>query len=312
MNVNDLRYLVALAQERHFSRAAERCHVAQPTMSIAIRKLEEELGAPLFERGRGEIRPTPFGEAIVAQARVVLNEYEALRQLARSRMDPLQGPLRLGAIYTIGPYLLPKLIPVLRDRAPAMPLLIEEDYTSVLHERLDRGDLDVVILSLPFAADGILTRPLYREPFVVALPRSHPWSEQTAVEPQALAETDLLLLGPGHCFRDQVLEVCPRCARSADTGAMSRTLAGGSLETIRHMVASGAGVTVLPRSAATGFGPETGLLELKPFSGPQPQRTVALAWRQGFGRQAVVELLAELIPQHLPAGAEPVLASDER
>jgi len=296
MTLTELRYIVALAREHHFGRAAEACHVSQPTLSVAVRKLEDELGVALFERRKAEARPTPVGERIISQAQRILEEVEALRQLAEAGQDQLDAPLRLGAIYTIGPYLLPHLIPVLHERTPQMPLIIEEDYTAKLGDKLRQGELDAILIALPFEEPGIVTLPLYREPFVVLLPAAHPWSAARDIEPGRLTEETVLLLGAGHCFRDQVLEICPACARQAgNTGGLSRTLEGSSLETIRHMVASGLGITVLPCTAAGADRYAQRLLTIKRFTGSAPTRTIALAWRKTFPRPRAIETLRRAI-----------------
>jgi LysR family transcriptional regulator, hydrogen peroxide-inducible genes activator len=296
MTLNELRYVVAVARERHFGRAAETCFVSQPTLSVAVKKLEDELGVSLFERGAGEVTVTSIGEEIVAQAQRVLEEAESLKRLARHGSKVLSGPLRLGAIYTVGPYLLPQLIPLVMELAPDMPLVIEENFTATLAERLKRGDLDVIVVSLPFDEPGILTRPLYDEPFVVLLPASHPWATESAIEPERLGEENVLLLGPGHCFRDQILKVCPQCLQSAGgTAGMQRRLEGGSLETIRCMVASGVGITILPQTAAGADRFSEHLVCVRPFQGEAPQRRVALAWRKSFPRLDTVSALAEAI-----------------
>lgn len=297
MTLTELRYIVAVARERHFGRAAEACFVSQPTLSVAVRKLEDEIGVALFERGPNEISVTALGEQIIAQAQRVLEEVEAIKQLAQQGKDPLDGPLRLGAIYTIGPYLFPHLIPALRKRAPRMPLMIVESFTADLSERLRHGELDVIVISLPFAEPGIVTQPVYDEPFVVALPAKHAWGAKKSIKAVNLPEENLLLLGSGHCFRDQVLKVCPALNRTSHggLGSMQQTLEGSSLETIRHMVASGAGITVLPCSSATASRAEKKLLAIKPFSPPAPTRRVALAWRQSFPRPAAIEAVRQSI-----------------
>jgi LysR family hydrogen peroxide-inducible transcriptional activator len=239
---------------------------------------------------------TGIGREIVAQAQRVLEEAEGVKRLARHGSKALSGPLRLGAIYTVGPYLLPQLIPLVMQLAPDMPLVIEENFTAVLAERLKRGDLDVIAVSLPFDEPGILTRPLYDEPFVVLLPVSHPWTTLTAIDVDRLPEENVLLLGPGHCFRDQILQVCPRCLHSAGgTAGMQRRLEGGSLETIRCMVASGVGITVLPYTAAGADRFSEHLVCVRPFAGKAPQRRVALAWRKSFPRVDTVSALAEAV-----------------
>jgi LysR family hydrogen peroxide-inducible transcriptional activator len=295
MTLNELRYIVAVARERHFGRAAEACFISQPTLSVAVKKLEEELGLSLFERRKGEVTVTPVGEQIVAQAQRVLEEASSIRQLARLGQDQLDGPLRLGAIYTIGPYLLPHLIPVLAERAPKMPLVIEENYTSVLSEKLKRGELDAIIISLPFDEPGVETRPLYREPFVLLLPSSHPLNAAPTLDIHGLGKEDVLLLGAGHCFRDQVLEVCPDCMHRRSETSPAQTLEGGSLETIRYMVASGLGITILPCSAAGAERFSERLLSVKRFDNEVPSRVVALAWRKSFPRPDAIDALTEAV-----------------
>jgi LysR family hydrogen peroxide-inducible transcriptional activator len=298
MTLTDLRYIVALARERHFGRAAEKCHVSQPTLSVAVKKLEDELGVALFERGAAELRVTRVGEQIVAQAECVLAEAAKVRELADQGRDPLVGPLRLGVIYTIGPYLLPRLIPILHRRAPRMPLLIQENYTARLTEALRRGELDAIVISLPYAEAGLATRPIYEEPFRVVVPASHPWAAKETIPAQQLADDALLLLGAGNCFRDQVLAVCPRLTQ---LGGLQRTLEGSSLETIRHMVASGLGVTVLPSSAADPLPVTQPLLAVRPFASPEPARQVALAWRLSYPRHQAIDLLgAAILETELP------------
>ena len=247
MTLTDLRYFVALARERHFGHAAERCNVSQPTLSVAIKKLEEELAVTLFERSAADVKITDIGARIVAQAEKVLLEAGQIKELATAGRDPLSGPLKLGVIYTIGPYLLPHLIPRVHAAAPSMPLLIQENYTARLAESLKRGDLDVIVVALPFEEAGIVTQAVYDEPFRVLLPAGHSWESEERIPASRLAEAPLLLLGAGNCFRDQVLEACPLCRPGE---GLQRTLEGSSLETIRHMVATGAGITVLPSTAA--------------------------------------------------------------
>ena len=292
MTLTDLRYIVVLARERHFGRAAERCFVAQPTLSVAVKKLEDELGVMIFERRQGEVRVTPVGERIVAQAEKVLNEAAQVKEMAQAGKDPLSGPLRLGAIYTIGPYLLPRLIPLMVDRAPNMPFFIEENYTHRLAEKLRAGEVDVIVIALPFGEPGIVTQALYDEPFRVAMPAGHPWAERKSIPPQELGDEKLLLLGAGNCFRDQVLEACPR---NKPDGTLQRTLEGGSLETIRQMVASGIAITVLPSSATDGPSSQNSLLAIRPFSEPEPFRRVALAWRASFPRPQAMDVLSQAI-----------------
>src|SRR5690606_11953730 len=203
MTLTELRYIVTLAQEQHFGRAAERCFVSQPTLSIAVKKLEDELGIALFERTKSRVQPTPLGEQIVAQAHLVLEQTAAIKDLAEAGRDQLSSPLAVGAIYTIGPYLLPQFIPHLQQMAEKMPLYLEEGYTATLRKKLRNGELDVIIVALPFVESDVVTQPLYDEPFVVLLPQSHPLAKKDAIDPLDLNNEKLLLLGEGHCFRDQ-------------------------------------------------------------------------------------------------------------
>jgi len=295
MTLTELRYIVAVARERHFGRAAQSCFVSQPTLSVAIKKLEEELGVVLFERGPGEVTVTPVGQRVVEQAQRVLEEASRVKDLAQSAKDPLAGPLRLGTIYTIGPYLLPKLVPILRRRAPTMQLLIQENYTHRLSEALKQGEVDAIVVAAPFSEAGVATRPLYDEPFLVALPHGHPLERKKHISADELARESLLLLGAGHCFRDQVLDLCSSVQRGP-RGPIARTLEGGSLETIRQMVASGVGVTVLPStSVAPGEGSGADLIRVRPFTRPVPDRRVLLAWRKSFPRPQAIEALREAI-----------------
>lgn len=293
MTLTELRYLIALAKERHFGRAAERSFVSQPTLSVAVKKLEDELGVALFERHRGEARPTPVGERVIEQARRVLAEAETLTAVAQQGRDELEGSLRLGVIYTVGPYLLPHLIPHLREHAPKMPLIIDENFTAVLSRQLRQNELDAIIIALPFSQPGVEIWPLYDEPFVVVLPQGHPWTARDAIAANDLAAENLLLLGPGHCFRDQVLEACPDCQETDVEG--HRPVAGSSLETIRHMVASGLGITVLPKSSTHNEPDESPLLVTRPFAGETPSRRIALAWRRSFPRPKAIEVLHRAI-----------------
>lgn len=295
MTLTELRYLVALAQQRHFGRAAEQCFVSQPTLSVAIKKLEDELGVQLFERRKLEATLTPVGQRIVEQAQRVLAEADTLKQLAEVGRDQLQGPLRLGAIYTIGPYLFPHLIPVLHERAPHMPLVIEENYTARLSERLRQGDIDAALIALPFEEPGLVTLPLYDEPFVALIPSSHPWNARNKIDVADLAQETLLMLGSGHCFRTQVLEACPACEQRLAQPALAQTVEGTSLETIRHMVASGMGITVLPVTAAGAERYAQRLVSIRRFIPPEPHRRVALAWRVSFPRPRAIETLRQAI-----------------
>jgi len=294
VTLTELRYVVAVARERHFGHAAQTCFVSQPTLSVAIKKLEEELGVTLFERGPGEVSVTPVGQRVVEQAQRVLEEASRVKELAAAGNDPLAGTLRLGAIYTIGPYLLPKLIPVLRRLAPSMQLMIQENFTHRLAEMLKQGEVDVILVALPFAEPGVSTRAVYDEPFLVAVPQGHALEKKKHISADELARESLLLLGSGHCFRDQVLDLCSSVQRTK-RGALARTLEGGSLETIRQMVASGVGVTVLPATAVQPGESSGGLIRIRPFARPVPDRRVVLAWRKSFPRPEAVEALRQAI-----------------
>ncbi|MDY0962974.1 MULTISPECIES: hydrogen peroxide-inducible genes activator [Massilia] len=304
MTLTELKYIVAVARAKHFGHAAEACFVAQPTLSVAIKKLEDELGVTLFERGGSEVSVTPLGAQIVAQAERVLEQTAAIKELAKQNKDPLAGPLRLGVIYTIGPYLLPPLVKNLIDTVPQMPLVLQENYTHKLLELLRQGELDAAIMALPLPDHGMSVQPLYDEPFIVAMPRSHPWAGRKEISAEDLKSETMLLLGAGHCFRDQVLEVCPEMARFSAPVAgngMQRTFEGSSLETIRHMVASGIGLTVLPRASVADMRDPNGLLTYVPFLPPAPSRRVVIAWRKSFTRRAAIDAVVRAVGEcHLP------------
>jgi len=296
MTLTELRYIVAAAREHHFGKAAKACHVSQPTLSVAIKKLEEELGVSIFERGSTEISVSPAGERVVQQAQLALEAAEKVKQVALQGKNQLTGPVRVGAIYTIGPYLYPELIPLLRKAAPEMPLVVEENYTAVLTEKLKQGELDVIIIALPYAEQGIVTQPLYDEPFVVLLPSSHPLTSRKTISSAQLEDENVLLLGKGHCFRDHVLEACPACVpKPGLVGDLAHAIEGSSLETIRHMVVSGLGITVLPCTAAGAHSYSQRLLSIRRFSNPAPRRTVALAWRVSFPRTKVIDVINKAV-----------------
>jgi LysR family transcriptional regulator, hydrogen peroxide-inducible genes activator len=296
MTLTELKYIVAVAREKHFGHAAEACFVAQPTLSVAIKKLEDELGVTIFERGGTEISVTPLGAQIVAQAERVLEQTASIKEIAKQNKDPLAGQFRLGIIYTIAPYLLPQLVKNMIDRVPQMPLILQENFTVKLIELLRQGELDAAIMALPFPDHGLMVQPLYDEPFVVALPKQHPWAGRSNISAQDLKSETMLLLGNGHCFRDQVLEVCPEMSRFSTTGdGIARTFEGSSLETIRHMVASGIGITVLPQASVPDMQAKDGMLRYIPFADPAPSRRVVLAWRKSFTRGAAIEAVRQAV-----------------
>lgn len=291
MTLSELRYIVALAREKHFGRAADASFVSQPTLSVAIKKIEDELGVTLFERRPNAIALTPIGIQIAAQALRVLEDVKAIETIAKSGLNQLATPLRVGAIHTVGPYLFPALIPAMQKRAPQIQLLIEENYTAVLTERLKQDLLDAIVVSEPYTQSGINTLPLYDEPFVVAMHPQHAWAKRKSIPAENLAQQNTFLLSSGNCFRDQVLKVCPDLQRP-QVGELQKTLEGSSLETIRYMVASGVGITVMPCLAATH---NTGLVITRPFTQPAPVRRIVLAWRAQFPRDQAIAALADAI-----------------
>ena len=294
MTLTELRYIVAVAREKHFGHAAEACFVSQPTLSVAIKKLEDELDVKIFERGGSEVSVTPLGEAIVRQAQQVIEQAAAIKEIAARGKDPLAGPLKLGIIYTIGPYLLPALVRQVIERTPQMPLMLQENFTVKLLDMLRTGELDCAVMAEPFPDSGLAVAPLYDEPFLAAVPKLHPLAKRKSISAEELKRETMLLLGAGHCFRDQVLEVCPEFARfAAGTDGIRKSFEGSSLETIKHMVASGMGVTVVPRlSVPTDPQPHVKYI---PFDKPAPTRRVVLAWRRSFTRYEAIAALRNAV-----------------
>ena len=294
MTLTELRYIVAVAREKHFGRAAEACFVSQPTLSVAIKKLEEELDVKIFERGASEVSVTSLGEAIVRQAQSVLEQAAAIKEIAKRGKDPLSGPLRLGLIYTIGPYLLPQLMKNIIELTPQMPLMLQENFTARLLDMLRTGELDCAIMAEPFPDAGLAVAPLYDEPFMVAVPAHHPLAQRSSISSEELKKETMLLLGTGHCFRDHVLEVCPEFARFAsDAEGIRKSFEGSSLETIRYMVASGMGITVVPQLSVPAEGQAH--VRFIPFEAPVPTRRVVLAWRRSFTRYEAVAALRNAV-----------------
>ncbi len=299
MTLTDLRYIVALARERHFGRAAEKCFVSQPTLSVAVKKLEEQLGVVLFERSPQEVRVTPVGQRIVAQAERVLAEAAQVAEIAATDKGPLVGALRVGVIFTIAPWLLPRLVPLVKKRAPAMPLILEENYTHRLIEKLKNSELDLAILALPVNEPWLTSQAVYDEPFRVLAPASHPWAAHKAIDAAALLDAQLLMLGPGNCFRDQVMDLC--ATATSQSGVSPHVIEGSSLETIRHMVASGVGVTVMPAAAVDDIRLKDPLLRVLPFREPCPMRRVGLVWRSSYPRHPAIEVVRRaLLDSKLP------------
>ena len=316
MTLTELKYIVAVAREKHFGKGADACHVSQPTLSVAIKKLEEELQVKLFERNANEITVTPLGEEIIRQAQSVLEQADNIKEIAKRCKDPLAGSLRLGVIYTIGPYLLPELVRKIIAATPQMPLMLQENFTVRLLEELRNGDIDCAILAEPFPDSNLAIAPLYDEPFMAAVPSAHPLAQRASVTAEEMKSETMLLLGNGHCFRDHVLEVCPEFARfSSNADGIRRSFEGSSLETILHMVAAGMGITLVPRlgvpSAAlaaqaaaavplkkgTKKPPvtEAPLITYLPFIGHIPSRRVVLVWRRSFTRYEAIAALRNAI-----------------
>ena len=311
MTLTELKYIVAVAREKHFGRAAEACFVSQPTLSVAIKKLEDELEVKLFERSAGEVTVTPLGEQIVQQAQSVLDQAASIKEIAKRGKDPLAGPLNLGVIYTIGPYLLPDLVRQVIARTPQMPLVLQENFTAKLLEMLRAGEIDCAIMAEPFPDTGLAIAPLYDEPFMAAVPTTHHLAVHKTIVAEELKKETMLLLGTGHCFRDHVLEVCPEFARfSSDAEGIRKSFEGSSLETIKHMVAAGMGVTLVPRLSvpkdAFAAKPkrrsdDQAFVKYIPFEGDPPSRRVVLAWRRSFTRyEAIAELRNSIYACELP------------
>ena len=305
MTLTELKYIVAVAREKHFGKAAEACFVSQPTLSVAVKKLEDELELKLFERSAGEVTVTPLGDEIVRQAQSVLEQAAEIKEIAKRGKDPLGGPLKLGVIYTIGPYLLPDLVRQNIALTPQMPLMLQENFTVRLLDMLRTGEIDCAILAEPFPDTGLAIAPLYDEPFMAALPAGHALAAGDSVSSEQLKREHMLLLGTGHCFRDHVLQVCPEFARfSSNTEGIRKSFEGSSLETIKHMVAAGMGVTLVPRLAvppealAAAEPNAPGVVRYLPIhddGGAPPTRRVVLAWRRSFTRYEAIAALRNAI-----------------
>jgi LysR family hydrogen peroxide-inducible transcriptional activator len=307
MTLTELKYIVAVARERHFGKAADACFVSQPTLSVAVKKLEEELDVKLFERSANEITVTALGEEIVRQAQSVLEQAANIKDIAKRGKDPLAGALKLGVIYTIAPYLLPDLVRQVITHLPQMPLMLQENFTVKLLEMLRTGEIDCAILAEPFPDAGLAVAPLYDEPFFAAVPSQHPLAKLSSVTTEALRSETMLLLGSGHCFRDHVLEVCPEFARfSSDAEGIRKSFEGSSLETIKHMVAAGMGITLVPRLSVPSQALQPSkrrrdddfvkYLPVQDGKGvPPPTRRVVLAWRRSFTRYEAIAALRNAV-----------------
>lgn len=307
MTLTELKYVIAVARHRHFGRAAESCSVSQPSLSVAIRKLEEELGVTIFERRSNDISVTPIGQQIVDQAQKVVEEARRIPEIAHQGRDPLSGPLRLGVIYTIGPYLLPELISRMIETTPRMPLVLEEGFTTELLAKLRNGSIDVAITADTLVDTGFMTMEVYEENFVVAVPAHHPWVNRNYVGTDELKDQTMLLLGAGHCFRDQILGVCPDLAVfSTSASDVQKTVEGSSLQTIFHMVAQGLGITVLPASAVPYLTGLSNAIKILPFKNPPPKRRVMLVWRKSFTRLDAISALQSAMHTLKLNGCAPV------
>ncbi len=298
MNLRDLKYFIALAETRHFGQAATRSFVSQPTLSGQIKKLEDELGVALFERTKKFVAVTPLGEALLPYARRAVEEAEALAQLARASHDPLAGPLRLGVIPTLSPYLMPLVLAPLKRKHPQLKLVLTEELTEHLLQRLQRHELDAALIATPVKDAELASRALFDEPFWLAIPRKHPLYTKDSIERRDLDQLDLLLLSEGHCLAEQAMEVC-RLRERAQAGEQA-DLRAASLDTLLQLVGAGMGATLVPalalRSAAmTGSGVVT-----RPLEVPDAYRRVSLVWRRSFPRAAALAALAEVILAHLP------------
>jgi LysR family hydrogen peroxide-inducible transcriptional activator len=292
MTLQELRYLVAIAESGHFVRAAETCHVGQPTLSTQLKKLEDYLGVTLFERNKHHLRPTPIGEEIIKRARLALHVVDEMRSLARQGSDAIGEPLRMGVIPTLGPYLVPSLLPTLRQTLPRLRLSLREDLTNNLLQRLRHWELDALLVALPIQDADIEVLEVFREPFVVALPSDHPLGRKSRIARRELGDERMLLLEEGNCLRRQTQAICGSAAN-----APSDDLEATSLETLRQLVAAGVGVALLPALATLpGFGSTlNGSVQVRPFAPPVPTRTIAMVWRRSYARAATIRTVAEVI-----------------
>ncbi len=286
MTITELKYIVALAKAQHFGRAAQSVFVSQPTLSIGIKKLEQELGIAIFERLSNKVVPTQVGQRIIAAAQETLMSTDIIRSIAAEAKGELTGDVKLGAIYTMCPYLLPKMIPDLQQHAPDVRLYVKEDYTNNLMEALKNGDLDVAIVSLPLPeSDLFAVKSIDTEDFYVIMPNHHPLTEKTTISPEDLSAEQVFLLGGGNCFRDQVVQACPGCL--GGQSSEPRLIEGGSLNTIAMMVAGGLGISVFPAMAV----PDEPQITVRPFTKPVPKRHIALAWRKSFTQQSLIDAI---------------------
>ena len=282
MTLSELKFIIAVAKEKNFRRAADKCFVSQPALSLAVKKLEEELNVKIFERSRTEVKVTPVGQKIINQAIVVLDEANKLKDISSIGQEQLKSPLKVGLIYSVAPYLLPLIIPVLRKKTPEMPLDVEENITKNLESSLKSGSIEAAVIALPFDIPGTECIPLYDEEFNVVVPSNHAWAKKKEIIAKDLSSEKVLLLNNEHCFSKQVVEACP------DLSKKSEVLQGNSLETIRNMVASNLGISVLPKTA-TAINYNNPLVKIIPFKNPVPYRRIAIAYRKSTVRMEAIE-----------------------
>lgn len=297
LTLRDLEYLVAVADRHHFGKAADSCHVSQPALSAQIRKIKDFLEVQLFERSNRNVVITPIGEQVARQARIVLEEARKIAALVQATSQPLSGGFRLGAIATLGPYLMPYLVGALRKRFPKLELLMKEGLTGELLEDLRDGALDAVLAAPTFNTDGLKVIPLFEEPFLLAAPKGHELALKTAIRAKDLSSEDMVLLEDGHCLRNQTIEVCPSNRRGK-----FREFQATSLETLRHLVAAGFGYSLMPGLAVDANDRLKNLITYRSFEGKPVGRTIVLVCRERFGRMPDIETLAAFIRENLPEG----------
>ncbi|MCG6940386.1 MAG: LysR family transcriptional regulator [Thiohalocapsa sp.] len=306
MNLRDIKYILAVAETRHFGKAAERCFVSQPTLSGQIKKLEDQLGVVIFERTNRSVEVTPIGEKILSHARLLMEQADAIEQVARAHQDPLAGPLRVGAIPTLSPYLMPLVLVPLKRRCPQLKLVLFEETTDSLLRRLDQHELDAALLATPISNPDLTSIPLFDEPFWLAHPRNHPLYDKDDITQEDLESIDLLLLSEGHCLSHQVMEVC-KLADRPRTGEMA-DLRAASLETLLQLVGAGFGCTLVPALAIRGgWMTDSGIIA-RPLELPDAKRRISLVFRRSFPRRAALETFAEVTLLQLPNTVKAVKA----
>lgn len=298
----ELRYVVALADSRHFGRAARACNVTQPTLSAQVKKIERTLKTQIFERSSKSVLVTPLGAEIVEEARRVLDAMDRISDLASRGREPLSGPLRLGVIPTLGPYLLPWLVPALRSGFQRLHLIVREVKTAELVDEIAKNHVDAAVLALPLPVSGLASAPLFEEPFRFVTSATHPLAKKARIQLRDLEDERVLLLDEGHCFREQALSICQRAGADTDAHSRDGDFRATSIETLRQMVASGMGSTLLPALAITDDEMQRTRVAVRSFAAPEPSRKLALVWRRSHPRGADHEALAKFIRAHLPSG----------